>query len=175
MNSKDMSQFVVRWRELQTRRKELDFDIASLAHDIRAAFAPGGSGDREFITWCRMDLGMTSSTAKVMLDRSVLVARFTSRDLWSQLGGYPSLRVLKEHPAEEQDRILETAKLSGKTVRAVIQDISTPITANPSRCADARADAVELAHFISYTAKEMPPAIAEIVGRYTARTRRRAA
>lgn len=175
MSTDKIKNFMKRWRDLQDRRKQLDFEVAILARDMRAEFEDGEKGDRDYIAWLRRELGLTSPHAKAMLDRARMVARIVDAKLWTSLGGFAQIRALDDLAPAQASEVLELARSTGKTVRAAMRDIATPVERPPSICADAREDARELAQFISFTAKEIPPGIAALVERYTARRRRRAA
>lgn len=160
---KDRSfEFSQRWRKLVNRKRDLDWETALFAKDLRAEFDVGVAGDKALAKWCEVELGMPQYVATELLLRA-LVASIVDKKGYEAIGGFPAVRQLASLDKKQQVQVINAAKHQDKSVRSVMRDqglLPEPpqVNANP--------DAELLAEFLVKSGVAIPPRIAKVVDRY---------
>lgn len=120
MKNDKMIQFVKRWRDLERRQKDLDFERSVFARDLRAEFEPGRLGDDEFVNWCVVELGLTAAQARSeFLPRAQAAIAVPDVGTWNQLGGFRQTRHLVGLTKKQQVDVVQAAKVSNKVITTV--------------------------------------------------------
>ena len=101
--------FIQRWRDLHERRAKLDYETAQLAHEIRAEFPSGASGDLQFRQWCVRNLDIYGGTAAMLLRATRVYTQFEESD-WYDLGGWQSLQFLSTLKAQGRRKVLNACR-----------------------------------------------------------------
>jgi hypothetical protein len=101
--------FVERWHDLHEQRAKVDFETAQLAHEIRAEFPAGASGDLQFRKWCVRNLDVYGGTAAMLL-RAVKVYSLFDESDWYDLGGWQSLQFLATLKSQGRKKVLKSAR-----------------------------------------------------------------
>lgn len=198
MNNDKMIRFVKRWREIEQRQRDLDFERSKLARDIRDEFDKGDRGDDLFVNWCTVELGITAFAAKELLTRATAVTVVPDERTWKMIGGYRAIRPLQDLPKRHQVDVLEAAKSSGRAPINIMRErglikmseprpvapapapapkpivVTKREAAKPTDEQSAHLDAVALAQFITRTSKNIPRDILAIINRYTSFMRKAA-
>lgn len=173
MHNDKMIQYVKRWRDLQKRQADLDFEVSVLARDIRSEFKAGEVGDQQFLGWCGLELGMLPRQAKELLARGKAVSIVANARQWKRLGGSSVLKRVIEFPEPERRPIIQQALGSGGDLRAVLRDRGVaPLRQPPSY----KTDAEQLAEYVA-SLPSAPKHIRDIVSKYvtSSKTKRAAA
>lgn len=163
MHNDKMIRFIKQWRELESQRRKLDFERSRWCREVRAEFAKGDVGDRAFINWLAVELGIAAVTGQEMLERAVASSAVPDETTWDRVGGFSNIRALAPLPQRDKVAVLEAAKADAKTVKAVMRErglATRPKVTKP--------DVVLLAEFIA-TLDKVPPAITAIVSKYVTR------
>lgn len=195
MNNDKLIQFVKRWRDIESRQKSVDYDRSRLASDIRHEFPSGDVGDKKFVNWCAVELGLSEGQSKELLLRAVAFAVVPDEKTYNNVGGYKAIRHLQDLSKRDQVNILEAAKTSGRAILSVVKERglapkTIPATVPPARApvkpykpfvsesptarASATEDAEALSRYIAMNCKNIPKDILTIMNRYTIPVRRRA-
>jgi len=164
MNNDKMIRFIKQWRDLEDQRRKLDFERSRWCREVRAEFTKGEIGDRAFVNWLAVEIGIAAATGQEMLERAVAHHTVPDEKTWDRVGGFSNIRILAALPQRDKATILEAAKASAKTVKTVMRERGLGGTAQKV----AKPDVVLLAEFVA-TLDEVPPAIMAIVTRYVAR------
>ncbi len=164
MNNDKMIRFIKRWRELETQRRKLDFERSQWCREVRDEFPKGDAGDKAFVNWLAVELGITPAIGAELLERAVASLAVPDSKTWDRVGGFSNIRALA--PLAQRDRVavLEAAKADAKTVKTVMRERG--LVAAPTKTA--KPDVVVLAEFIS-TLEEVPKDVMEVVRKYVTR------
>lgn len=163
MNNDKMIRFIKQWRELEAQRRKLDFERSRWCREVRAEFAKGDVGDRAFVNWLAVELGIAAATGQEMLERALASQTVPDESTWDRVGGFSHIRALAPLPQRDRVAVLEAAKADAKTVKTVMRERGLAATKKL-----AKPDVVLLAEFVA-TLDEVPPAIMAIVGKYVTR------
>lgn len=110
VNDQKADGFVARWRELEARGGGLDYERAVFASDLRAEFADGIEGDKQFKRWARGRLHTSVSRANGLLTLAAAKKLFSSQDEWNQLGHRSGVVFLTKLDRRGRTRVLRAAK-----------------------------------------------------------------
>jgi hypothetical protein len=183
VNNSKMIQFVKRWRELESKAKDLDYQRSVLARDIRAEFPKGSDGDEAFTKWCEVELGLFVAAACELLTRARAIEVCADESTYARVGGFKAVRHVITLNKREQVAVLEAAKSQHKNVRTIVRERETARAANlpantnikPVLRFSTFEDAKALAAFVDKHCKDMPSHIRAIVGRYVESAKKTAA
>lgn len=163
MNNDKMIRFIKQWRALESQRRKLDFERSRWCREVRAEFAKGDVGDRAFVNWLAVELGIASTMGAEMLERALASQTVPDETTWDRVGGFSNVRALAQLPQRDKVTVLEAAKAAAKTVKTVMRErglVSTKSVAKP--------DVVLLAEFI-IGLNGVPPNIMRVVEKYVVR------
>lgn len=122
MNATKTHEHVQKWRDLERRSRDVDFERSRWCRDVRGEFGPGFDGDREFLTWLRVSVMVEGDIARELLNRAQLAKLADDARAWTDLGGYRGLRPLLSVSASERGVIVAAALLENKAVRTVVRE-----------------------------------------------------
>jgi len=105
MNPKRREAYARRWRELCHQTANLDFEKASLAHEIREEFPAGASGDFQFRRWVMETFDVAASTAAKLFRAARAFRRF-KREEWLRLGGWPGVSLAVSLGTNDLNRLM---------------------------------------------------------------------
>jgi hypothetical protein len=172
MHSAKLVHFVERWRLLEQRRKDLDYDRAQFARELRDEFG----SDREFTLWCGTELGLKEPQARELLLLATAAKAVPDLAVWKRVGGSPEIRKVAALPTKrEQVAAIETAKATGQKIGSIVkarQQQRDRVEANSGAVVPAVrrpvADAELLARHILRTQniKDLSPLVRAAIGRY---------
>lgn len=165
MRSERAEAFIGRWRRLQEQQADVDFAKATLARDIRAEFGAGEAGDRLFVDWCGLQLGLTPPQAEGLLVRARTALDVDSVTRWRALGGHRCLRLTANLSDQDRQAVVSQATTEHRTVIAVMRDRGLlPQDRRPN----VRRDVQTLAEYVS-SLPDIPRHIRAVVSRYVKR------
>lgn len=157
-----MIQYVKRWRDLAKRREDLDYETSALARDIRSEFQSGEVGDRQFIGWCEIELGLMPRQSHDLLARGTAAKIVPDEKQWRRLGGSKAIRCLIDVPDADRKTVIMEAIGSGGNVKAVLRSRGL---LEPTKGYSYKTDAERLAEYVS-SLPSPPKYIREIAARY---------
>lgn len=160
--------FRQRWRELERRRKDLDFDKGVFARELRDEFVPGDDGDAKFIAWCDFELGLGKMHAHELLDRARAAKAVPDEKTFKTIGGFNSIRRALDLPKHERVIAIEAAKAQSKKLSTVLRERNLA-GETPRRPAAVEPHIQELRLLSSYlaaTGLTLPPEVRRVVERY---------
>ena len=163
MHNDKMIRFIKQWRDLETQRRKLDFERSRWCRNVRAEFAKGAVGDRAFMNWLAVELGITASIGQELLERAVASQTVQDESTWDRVGGFSHIRVLAPLPQRDKITVLEAAKADAKTVKTVMRERGLILPKKMEK-----PDVVILAEFIA-TLDKVPPGIMAVVGKYVSK------
>lgn len=145
MNNARMIDFVKRWRSIERRQKDLDFERSAWARDLRAEC----ESDRDFVEWCQREAGMSEPVARELLARVAAASIVTDAKTWDTLGGFAQVRSLAALPTKRAKvDAIEAAKSTGLRLSTIVRrSVPSPDIA-PTKAITAKEDAAVLAKFI---------------------------
>jgi hypothetical protein len=169
MHSAKLVHFVERWRDLERRRKDLDFDRAQFARELRAEFG----SDREFGNWCRTELSLQEPQIRDLLVLATAAKTVPDLAVWKRIGGSKEIRKVAALPTKrEQVAAIETAKSTGQSIGSIVRArqaiTSVPEDTKPLPRRSPVADAELLARHILRTqsVKDLPQLVRAAIDRY---------
>lgn len=155
-----------RYRRIERDRKNLDFQTAEWARDLRAAV----DSDAAFLSWCQIQLGLNEPQAGSLLAKAVAVRVVPDAETWTQLGGWDrQISRLSRLPTRRaQIEAVEEAKTSGLLLATVIARRTPKPDIAPMKTPTSREDAGALAKFLvrHVPREKWSPYIAAILARY---------
>ncbi len=164
MNNDKMIRFIKRWRKLETQRRKLDLERSQWCREVRDEFPRGDVGDKVFVNWLVVELGITAALGAELLERAVAHRTVSDSATWDHVGGFSNIRALAPLTQRDKVAVLKAARADAKTVKTILRErglvASTPKMAKP--------DVVLLAEYIA-ALDGVPRDIADIVYKYTAR------
>lgn len=165
MDSGKMVRFIERWRDLEKRQKDLDYERSVFARDLRAALP----SDAAFTKWCVAEIGLAEPAAQDLLLRAIAAKVVPDVTVWKRVGGFREIRAVAALPRREQVNVLETAKFTGQSIRSIVRGLQNkgdePVEL---RRASPSADAQTLAHFVMEHVPQgrLTPKIKAVLARY---------
>lgn len=114
-------QYINRWKALEGRRKELDYDVSKWCHDVRAEFPAGSAGDDMLRSWVDTELDLAANRREEILTRAAAFAALPDRAHYEGLGGFKHVRGLLDLTKREQVAAIGEAKASGSTLGPVVR------------------------------------------------------
>jgi len=163
MNATALHKLIERWRDLEKRRKDLDYDRAVWARDLRAAVG----SDRAFLEWCSMEILLNEAAAKDLLVLANAAKVVPDATVWKRVGGSREIRAVTPLAKSDQVFVIEKAKSTGKAIRSIVREMTgTPAPSAPRTSPST--DAQALAHFVMDVVPQgrLTPAIRAVLARY---------
>ncbi len=171
MHNDKMIEFVKRWKNLQQRQADLDYEKAVLARDIRAEFKAGHLGDEQFVGWCDLELGMLPRQAHELLARADMLKSVPDQRQWKKLGGFAALKCIAMLPEPQRKQVVVQALGAGSDLRVVLRERGL---LPPSDKPTYKTDAERLAEYAA-TLPNLPKYIRDIVAKYVQKNDKQAA
>lgn len=160
MTQAKLLDFIKQWKALERRRDELDFDLCEWCARLRGEFVDGEEGDRKFMDWLSLELGIAVERREECLVRSKAHAIVADAEQWRSLGGFVQIRRLIPLDKRERVAVIGAAKTTGYRISTVIrQRESKDVTHRKPP------DIVLLAEFIE-SLDDAPDELKEIARKY---------
>jgi hypothetical protein len=114
-------EFIKRWKELELRQKELDYERSRWCADLRAEFPVGKAGDRAFCEWLSLELGIPAERQEECLSRAAAFAIVPDKQEWESLGQFTQIRKLIPLDRRERVAVIGAAKSTGYRIGTVVR------------------------------------------------------
>jgi len=83
--------FKKRWIKLRASQVKLDWEVASLAREVRDCFPGGPSGNYQFRLWTMSQFNIYAATAAMLCRAAHAHAVWPNQETWESLNGWASL------------------------------------------------------------------------------------
>lgn len=156
---------IKRWRDLDRKAKDLDFQRSLWAQEARAGWPNTDNGTDAFLTWCTDIVGMSADVAREMCARADAAKIVPDESTWKRVGGFYQISKLSEiESPKERVAVLEAAKATGRSIQSIGRERGA-LKPKFER-SNAYKDAFALAEFLASCGVAIPPRLAAVVRRY---------
>lgn len=169
MNKDKLFSFQKRWNALEKQRKDLGYQFALWARDLRAEFPKDDAGDAQFIKSCvEWFKGIDEPRAKSLLTQARAAESVPDERTFLIVGGARQIEKLAPLEKKEQIATIEAAKLQNKTISTVIREraVAQGKLPPPPPRVNHLDNAQKLARYIKRTCKKIPKDIEMILKYY---------
>lgn len=121
MKQSKMLEFIRQWKGLERRQKDLDFERSRWCAELRAEFLSGDAGDKAFVKWLEVELGLPTERQEELLDRAAAFAVVPDPQQWRELGGFVQTKKLVPLDKKEQVAVIGAAKATGYRISTIVR------------------------------------------------------
>jgi hypothetical protein len=149
MSPEKSLEYIKRWKGLECRRQQLDYDVSRWCNDVRSEFQMGAEGDAKFRNWIDVELALSETRKAEIVLRVAAFSALPDRAQYESLGGFSHVKKLI--PLNKRDRVsvIGEARASGKLIGGVIRARDEAKARRAARAAPAREPRTQITIYLT--------------------------